>query len=153
MLFRSDEFFDSPFGGNRLQLALELERRLVARKVVHEHQATDPIGSVYLGDQGRGWKLADAVGEVQVDFADPPHRPTTGDGDSHSVSALPFSLMNDRELIPEKLARLVAAIAHDDLLQRYEIGSEIAEAIGEHGPTSVPVLSGSPDIQRHNAHG
>jgi hypothetical protein len=52
----------------------------------------------------------------------------------------------------EYVRHLVVAIYHDRLLERNEVGLELAKAVDEHQPTLVPSTASPPQVERGDAH-
>ena len=51
----------------------------------------------------------------------------------------------------EQGGHLVVTVAHDRFLERYQVGLQLAEALDEHAPSSVPLPSSSPQVERRDA--
>src|SRR5215210_168558 len=52
----------------------------------------------------------------------------------------------------EYIRDLVIAVAHDRLLKRYQVGTELAKALSEHPPTLVPLSPPAPQVERGDVH-
>jgi hypothetical protein len=93
----------------------------------------------------------DARGEVQGLLPHLPYFPAARDRKSRAIR-LATRLVSNVVAGAEYVRHLVVAIYHDRLLERNEVGLELAKAVDEHRPTLVPRPVAPPQVERGDAH-
>src|SRR5215204_2643031 len=152
------DLLDGPSDDNSLQLALVLEGELPVGQMVYEQQQSHRLWDEDLHDNGPTGEVFSPRRHVEIRLPHLPQRPPARYGDALPIldvsapAGLPVGLVGDVVARTEQVGHLVVTVANDRFLERHQVGLQLAEALDEHAPSSVPLPSPSPQVERRCAH-